>query len=505
MTSPGESRRSRAGCSIGLLFRCLTTAGVLSTVFVPMMSLPTNLIYFMSLLGSQYLTATHMPRPFSLSPCHSPFCTHSSCEISVTADAFPLSALLSDDSNPGTSWLGDETDTQRKRDYTSLSPSFFSSSSSSSCLSHSSLSPLPLSFPRGASPYPSALQALPCLPNVTSITRNADPTLLASTVPASLPNSVPRSSPESPPMWQCSLGCGQKYERSSGRSIRKHFATCFRRHWPGGELLTETALEALISSQQENGLLVTGFRAWKMRCKSVVKPMPRREKRRLLARAAGERVINNDNNTDQDDGSSQDQNVKMRQEAPSTTAISDSSSSWGCSSDGVLAFSSHREFEAHQRPPQALSCDEQQQSPLEALRSTVEQHGLSEAIFDGFAPSTPVDFHGDCLFSPTERRPPADGCQEDGLDGENKSVQQVIISRIQRERRSLFLSQNERREFQESEHLRERQRQENNHMRMLLSTMYTEHFDKTSNREMAGGGRQDTSDKQGQEPEHPSR
>ena len=41
--------------------------------------------------------------------------------------------------------------------------------------------------------------------------------------------------------------------------------SCFRSHWPGGQQLSESEVQALISSQQESGQLVTGLRRWKKR------------------------------------------------------------------------------------------------------------------------------------------------------------------------------------------------------------------------------------------------
>jgi hypothetical protein len=66
-------------------------------------------------------------------------------------------------------------------------------------------------------------------------------------------------------LWLCSLGCGKQYEKSSGRSIRRHMTSCFRSHWPGGSTLSEIEVQALMSEQQESGHLVTGLRRWRMR------------------------------------------------------------------------------------------------------------------------------------------------------------------------------------------------------------------------------------------------
>ena len=73
-------------------------------------------------------------------------------------------------------------------------------------------------------------------------------------------------------LWHCSLGCGTLYEKTSGRSIRRHMTSCFRSHWPGGQQLAESEVQALMSAQQESGQLVTGLRRWKKRqsCRSTV-------------------------------------------------------------------------------------------------------------------------------------------------------------------------------------------------------------------------------------------
>jgi hypothetical protein len=95
--------------------------------------------------------------------------------------------------------------------------------------------------------------------------------------PPPFPNDEPSSSLSSPPslsqssdqlgddLWQCSLGCGQRYEISSSRSIRRHMMSCFRSHWPDGDKLSDDELQALMSAEQESGHLVTGLRRWKMR------------------------------------------------------------------------------------------------------------------------------------------------------------------------------------------------------------------------------------------------
>ena len=87
--------------------------------------------------------------------------------------------------------------------------------------------------------------------------------------PSSLRSSL-ASSPDSAhrvgnPLWQCSLGCGKQYEKSSSRSIRRHMVSCFRSHWPGAKELSDSEMQELMSAQQESGHLVTGLRRWKMR------------------------------------------------------------------------------------------------------------------------------------------------------------------------------------------------------------------------------------------------
>jgi hypothetical protein len=66
-------------------------------------------------------------------------------------------------------------------------------------------------------------------------------------------------------LWQCSLGCGKRYEKSSGRSIRHHMTSCFRSHWPGAKEMSDNELQELMSAKQEGGQLVTGFRRWRKR------------------------------------------------------------------------------------------------------------------------------------------------------------------------------------------------------------------------------------------------
>ena len=141
--------------------------------------------------------------------------------------------------------------------------------------------PSSTSFPRSALPPP----AQTTLPNSISGQQLSHP--LSSSFPSStgvapsvpcLDTVQPSSRPSALPLslhsadhtignvlWLCSLGCGKRYEKSSGRSIRRHMTSCFRSHWPGGSTLSDSEVQALMSEQQESGHLVTGLRRWKMR------------------------------------------------------------------------------------------------------------------------------------------------------------------------------------------------------------------------------------------------
>ena len=73
------------------------------------------------------------------------------------------------------------------------------------------------------------------------------------------------SSPRCGLAWQCPLACGVRYARSSGRSIRRHVALCFRAHTSGAQSLSDEQLSTLISEQQDSGQPFTGLRRWRMR------------------------------------------------------------------------------------------------------------------------------------------------------------------------------------------------------------------------------------------------
>ena len=67
-------------------------------------------------------------------------------------------------------------------------------------------------------------------------------------------------------VWHCPLGCGQSYKKSSGRSIRRHFVSCFRQHnQAAASSMTDSQLSGLIAERQDTGQLQTGLRRWRMR------------------------------------------------------------------------------------------------------------------------------------------------------------------------------------------------------------------------------------------------
>ena len=67
-------------------------------------------------------------------------------------------------------------------------------------------------------------------------------------------------------VWHCPLGCGQSYKKSSGRSIRRHFVSCFRQHnQSAAASMSDSQLSSLIAERQDTGQLQTGLRRWKMR------------------------------------------------------------------------------------------------------------------------------------------------------------------------------------------------------------------------------------------------
>ena len=119
---------------------------------------------------------------------------------------------------------------------------------------------------------PSAVFALPPIPSPPSLPPSSFPSscppLLSPSTPSS-PHSAHRAadSAVSVPLslWQCSLGCGRQYEKSSGRSIRRHMTSCFRAYWPGASTLSDSDVQALMSAQQASGHLVTGLKRWRMR------------------------------------------------------------------------------------------------------------------------------------------------------------------------------------------------------------------------------------------------
>ena len=77
--------------------------------------------------------------------------------------------------------------------------------------------------------------------------------------------SDPNSVTVNPTMWCCPYACGKGFNKSSGRSIRRHFVACFRKCWPGGDRLSEKELCRIIESQQKQGIVTTGFKRWRLR------------------------------------------------------------------------------------------------------------------------------------------------------------------------------------------------------------------------------------------------
>ena len=107
---------------------------------------------------------------------------------------------------------------------------------------------------------PSVQASFPSLAPVPQLLTAGPPLSLSS--PHSLWRSAAGSGDET---WHCSLGCGTRYERSSGRSIRRHMTACFIAHWPGGDTLSEAEVQAVMCAEQESGHLVTGLRRWRRR------------------------------------------------------------------------------------------------------------------------------------------------------------------------------------------------------------------------------------------------
>ena len=112
-------------------------------------------------------------------------------------------------------------------------------------------SSLPLSSPAyPMPPYPFPPAAHTALPSPHSLT-----------AAASFPIRSVRAN-----VWHCPLGCGQSYKKSSGRSIRRHFVSCFRQHnQSAAATMSDTQLSSLIAERQDTGQLATGLRRWRMR------------------------------------------------------------------------------------------------------------------------------------------------------------------------------------------------------------------------------------------------
>ena len=84
-------------------------------------------------------------------------------------------------------------------------------------------------------------------------------------LPSALSSSFPIRSVRAS-VWQCPLGCGQSYKKSSGRSIRRHLVSCFRQHnQSAAATMSDSQLSTLIAERQDTGQLQTGLRRWRMR------------------------------------------------------------------------------------------------------------------------------------------------------------------------------------------------------------------------------------------------
>ena len=69
-----------------------------------------------------------------------------------------------------------------------------------------------------------------------------------------------------PADWQCFLGCGKRYKKSSGRSIRRHALQCYRRHFPADCAgRSDGQVHELLAGKHEDGRVNTGLRAWRLR------------------------------------------------------------------------------------------------------------------------------------------------------------------------------------------------------------------------------------------------
>ena len=74
------------------------------------------------------------------------------------------------------------------------------------------------------------------------------------------------SAPSCPRRWQCFLGCGQRYMKSSGRSIRRHVLLCYRRQFAAEcKGVSDAQIHDLLVSQEEKGTIHTGLKRWRLR------------------------------------------------------------------------------------------------------------------------------------------------------------------------------------------------------------------------------------------------
>ena len=163
----------------------------------------------------------------------------------------------------------------------------------------SSLSNAPVVPSLGSSSAPSSISSLP--PSSSSPPSSATSAPLSSSVvfppspppPPPLPShpsveevgdegvgSSRLSRPCRPAQWRCFLGCGKSYKKSSGRSIRRHALSCYRRHFPlecAGR--SDGEVHELLAARQEEGIVHTGLRAWRLRqSRRAAHDLPPRER-----------------------------------------------------------------------------------------------------------------------------------------------------------------------------------------------------------------------------------
>ena len=79
-------------------------------------------------------------------------------------------------------------------------------------------------------------------------------------------DSVNSDSDGRPRRWHCFLGCGQRYMKSSGRSIRRHVLACYRKQFASEcKGVSDAQIHELLVSQEEKGIIHTGLKRWRLR------------------------------------------------------------------------------------------------------------------------------------------------------------------------------------------------------------------------------------------------